>query len=243
MHYHLFIICSLNKTVFFLVLLRPMTNQHDRCDRATSLFPAWVLGAAALGMCRPATLAWFSGSFITAALATTMVFKNGASSRTRCARKTAVLVHWPRTSREGFRAIYHPCAYAPSVCPPVGPFYFFGNATGCPVLRVKALSGSGWCVKALTGLVQGREKQASETEEKDHHPSPDLVCVSPLPCAPPPRTLPGLYGDDAHSRGFQSRRSKTEAGDGWCGRPVHCHGEREIQGRCEQACRHVGMLE
>ncbi|CAN0085353.1 unnamed protein product [Scytosiphon promiscuus] len=43
------------------------------CDRATSLFPAWVLGAAVLGMCRPAALAWFNSGLITAALATTMV--------------------------------------------------------------------------------------------------------------------------------------------------------------------------
>eukprot|EP00903_Cladosiphon_okamuranus_P006064 g5979.t1 len=43
------------------------------CDRTTSLFPAWVLGAAALGMFRPAALAWFNDTFITAALATTMV--------------------------------------------------------------------------------------------------------------------------------------------------------------------------
>ncbi|CAM9827351.1 unnamed protein product [Pylaiella littoralis] len=43
------------------------------CDRATSLFPAWVLGAAALGIIRPTALAWFNSGFITAALATTMV--------------------------------------------------------------------------------------------------------------------------------------------------------------------------
>ncbi|CAB1113112.1 unnamed protein product [Ectocarpus sp. CCAP 1310/34] len=43
------------------------------CDRATSLFPAWVLGAAAVGMLRPAALSWFNSGLITAALATTMV--------------------------------------------------------------------------------------------------------------------------------------------------------------------------
>ncbi|CAM9505006.1 unnamed protein product [Ectocarpus sp. 12 AP-2014] len=43
------------------------------CDRATSLFPAWVLGAAAVGMVRPAVLSWFNSGLITAALATTMV--------------------------------------------------------------------------------------------------------------------------------------------------------------------------
>ncbi|CAN0268797.1 unnamed protein product, partial [Hapterophycus canaliculatus] len=44
-----------------------------RCDRATSFFPAWVLGAAAVGMCKPAALVWFDSGLITAALATTMV--------------------------------------------------------------------------------------------------------------------------------------------------------------------------
>lgn len=44
-----------------------------RCDRGTSAFPLWVLGAAMVGMWRPATLAWFGADFITAALATTMV--------------------------------------------------------------------------------------------------------------------------------------------------------------------------
>lgn len=43
------------------------------CDYGTSAFPLWVLGAAALGLKRPATMAWFGGGLITAALATTMV--------------------------------------------------------------------------------------------------------------------------------------------------------------------------
>ena len=44
-----------------------------RCDRCTSAFPLWVLGAAVVGVCRPAALVWFHSGLITAALATTMV--------------------------------------------------------------------------------------------------------------------------------------------------------------------------
>ncbi|CAM9674266.1 unnamed protein product [Ascophyllum nodosum] len=43
------------------------------CDRGTSAFPLWVLGAAAVGLWRPAALEWFGADLITAALATTMV--------------------------------------------------------------------------------------------------------------------------------------------------------------------------
>lgn len=45
------------------------------CDRGTSAFPAWVLGAAMLGLWQPRTMAWFGGNLITAALVTTMVRK------------------------------------------------------------------------------------------------------------------------------------------------------------------------
>lgn len=78
---------------------------HTRCDRATSLFPAWVLGAAALGMFRPATLAWFDGSFITAALATTMVNKKKKRERSG--------LLWVLESR-GRMDINHLCRKIPS---------------------------------------------------------------------------------------------------------------------------------
>ncbi|CAM9928228.1 unnamed protein product [Sphacelaria rigidula] len=45
------------------------------CDRGTSAFPAWVLGAAMLGLWQPGTMTWFGGDLITAALVTTMVSK------------------------------------------------------------------------------------------------------------------------------------------------------------------------
>lgn len=51
------------------------TRAQRWCDRGTSAFPAWVLGAAMLGLWRPKTMAWFGGDLITGALATTMVRK------------------------------------------------------------------------------------------------------------------------------------------------------------------------
>eukprot|EP00904_Undaria_pinnatifida_P004837 jgi/Undpi1/1483/HiC_scaffold_11.g04873.m1 len=49
------------------------TSVQKWCDRGTSAFPLWVLGAAVVGVYRPAALVWFNSSLITAALATTMV--------------------------------------------------------------------------------------------------------------------------------------------------------------------------
>lgn len=54
-------------------VLRYVVNKIYRCDRGTSAFPFWVLGAAALGLWRPAALAWMKSDLITIALATTMV--------------------------------------------------------------------------------------------------------------------------------------------------------------------------
>lgn len=54
-------------------------------DRATSAFPLWILGAALLGLTRPATMAWFGGDAITCALATTMVRQDSDGTGGQCA--------------------------------------------------------------------------------------------------------------------------------------------------------------
>jgi len=49
-------------------------------SKATNLFPVWVAGASIIGLLKPATLSWFSGSYIELALGATMVMMGSTLS-------------------------------------------------------------------------------------------------------------------------------------------------------------------